>query len=107
MRQALQEGHAGAVVKKIIAGDLLEVIGVDDDGAPIVGETKNADRLKAVELAAKYVEPVISAVVDLTPREPASLTAGQLLDALPRLVRVLPGAAKVLEAIEVTGGVVD
>jgi hypothetical protein len=49
----------------------------------------------------------VQPMVDLTPREPVSLTATQLVDALPRLVRVLPGAAKVLQAIEVSGSVVD
>jgi hypothetical protein len=64
--------------------------------------------MMATKHAAAYAIGLpVQPMVDLTPREPVSLTAGQLLDALPRLVQVLPGAARVLQAIEVTGGVVD
>lgn len=105
MHRALVDGHAGVVVKKIIAGDLLEIIGRTDDGTPIIGETKNADRLKAIQIAASYdVGLPVQPTVDLTPREPAHLTGLQLAEALPRLVGLLPGKAqdkaRLLEAIE-------
>lgn len=111
MRRALQEGDAPTVVRKIISGDIQEILGVKD-GTPIVGETKNADRLKALQIAASYAEGLpVQPTVDLTPREPAHLAAGALLDAIPRLLGILPGnaqsKAKLLAAIEVEADVVE
>ena len=112
MHRALMEGDAGTVVKKIISGDILETLGRDEDGTPIVGETKNADRLVAIKLAASYdIGLPTQPTVDLTPQQPAQLTASALLDAIPRLLGILPGnaqhKAKLLEALEVTGEIVD
>jgi hypothetical protein len=112
MHRALMEGDAGTVVKKIISGDILETLGHDEDGNPIVGETKNADRLVAIKLAASYdIGLPTQPTVDLTPQQPAQLTASALLDAIPRLLGILPGnaqhKAKLLEALEVTGEIVD
>lgn len=111
MRRALQEGDAPTVVQKIISGDIREMLGVKD-GTPIVGETKNADRLKALQIAASYAEGLpVQPTVDLTPREPAHLAASALLEAIPRLLGILPGnaqsKAKLLAAIEVEADVVE
>jgi hypothetical protein len=111
MRRALIEGQAGTVVQRIISGDIAERLGFKD-GEEIVGETKNADRIKAIQLAASYAEGLpIQPTVDLTPQQPAHLAAVQLLDALPRLLEILPSTAKhkaqMLEALEVDGAVVD
>lgn len=112
MHRALVEGQAGAVVQRIISGDLLEVLGHRDDGTPIIGETKNADRLKAIQIAASYdVGLPVQPTVDLTPREPAHLTSVQLAEALPRLVGLLPGTvqgkAALLAALETDDDVVS
>jgi hypothetical protein len=112
MRRALIEGNAGEVTKKIIAGDLLELLGRQDDGTPIIGETKNADRIKAMQFAASYAEGLpVQPTVDLTPQAPAHLTGIQLAEALPRLVGLLPGKAqdkaRLLEAIEADYEVVE
>ena len=111
-RQALQNAKADIVLAKIIAGDLHEVIGMTKDGEPIVGETKNADRIKAMQLALSYAIGLpVQPTVDLTPREPAHVAASALIDAIPRLLGILPGnahsKAKLLEALEVEGEIVD
>jgi hypothetical protein len=53
MTAALRAGKAAEVVRDIISGDIYEQIGVDRDGRPIYGTTRNADRLRAVDLAAE------------------------------------------------------
>jgi hypothetical protein len=93
-RQALGDAKADVVLAKIISGDVLEALGTGEDGQPVVGATKNADRLGAIKLAASYAHGLpIQPTVDLTPKEHAHLTAQQLIEALPRLVSVLPGDA--------------
>jgi len=111
-RQALIESKAHIVLKKIIAGDLLEIVGRMDDGTPIIGETKNADRIQAMKLASAYAAGLpVQPTVDLTPREPAHLTAEQLAGALPRMIGLLPGhardKAKLLEALDADYEVVE
>jgi hypothetical protein len=111
-RQALGDAKADVVLAKIISGDVLEVLGTADDGQAVVGATKNADRLGAIKLAASYAHGLpIQPTEDLTPREPAHLTAQQLIEALPRLVSVLPGdagfKAKLLLAIETDAEIVS
>lgn len=112
MRRALQESDAGTVVRKIISGDIHDVLGVTKDGEPIVGETKNADRLKALQIAASYAHGLpVQATIDLTPQEPAVMAASALLEAIPRLLAILPGGSadkvKLLQGIEVDGEVVE
>jgi hypothetical protein len=68
--------------------------------------------MSATKHAAAYAEGLpIQPTVDLTPQQPAQLTASALLDAIPRLLGILPGNAqhkvKLLEALEVTGEIVD
>ena len=55
LERILDESKAVQVVGKIISGDILEKIGVDDDGTPIYGETRNADRLAAIKFASEHV----------------------------------------------------
>ena len=55
LERILDHSKAVEVVGKIISGDILEKIGVDDDGAPIYGETRNADRLAAIKFASEHV----------------------------------------------------
>jgi hypothetical protein len=100
------------VLSKMISGDIREVLGAGDDGRPIIGLTKNADRLGAIKLAASYAHGLpVQPTVDLTPREPAHLTAQQLIEALPRLLSVLSGdailKAKLLRTVEVDGDIVS
>jgi hypothetical protein len=66
MRAALEQGRAHVVVQKIISGDIAEHLGDDEQGAPIIGETKNADRLKAIQFAAGYSEGVPAQAVEHT-----------------------------------------
>lgn len=70
MKTALERGKAGVVVEKIISGDILEALGTDKEGNAIVGETRNADRLKAIEFAASYAEGKPAQPVDLRQTEP-------------------------------------
>jgi len=112
MRRALEDGKAGDVVQRIISGDIRESLGANDDGTPIIGDTKNSDRLGAIKLAASYAVGLpVQPVQDVTPREPAHLAANALLEAIPRLLGILPGAmqdrARLLKAIEVESGIVD
>jgi hypothetical protein len=111
-QKALRDAKADVVLAKIISGDVLEVLGTGDDGQPVVGSTKNADRLGAIKLAASYAHGLpVQPTVDLTPREPTHLTAQQLAEALPRLVSVLPKEAelkaKLLLAIETDAEIVS
>ena len=111
-RQALINAKADVVLAKIISGDLLEFLGTGTDGKPVIGPTKNADRVKAIQLATSYAEGLpVQPTVDLTPREPASLTAEQLAGALPRMIGLLPGhardKAKLLEALDADYEVVE
>jgi hypothetical protein len=97
MRQALEAGEAGKVVQRIISGDILEEIAQDDEGEPIYGDTKNADRLKAIQLAASYAEGLpVQPTVDLTPEQPVFLTASELV-----------AIARRLQAVEVSGRLVE
>lgn len=111
-RAALVQGNADVVLRKIISGDLHEEIGQSKDGEPIYGVTKNADRLKAMQLAASYAVGLpVQPTVDLTPRPAAEMTATALLEAIPRLLGILPGTAQskaqALQAVEVQGEVVE
>ena len=111
-KKALADSDAEVVLAKIISGDIHEVLGTSNDGQVVVGATKNADRLGAIKLAAAYAEGLpIAPTVDLTPREPAHLTAEQLAEALPRMVGLLPDAAlhkiKLLEALETDYRIVE
>lgn len=82
-RQALQEAKADIVLAKIIAGDLHEVIGVTKDGEPIIGETKNADRIKAMQLALSYAIGLpVQPTVDLTPPSHKPMPVVAILAAL-------------------------
>lgn len=38
------------VLREIISGGIVELVGTSRDGAPIVSATKNADRIKAIDL---------------------------------------------------------
>jgi hypothetical protein len=116
MQRALQEGDAGTVVKKIISGDILEVIATSDDGTPVVGDTKNADRLKAIQIAASYAEGLpVQPTIDLTPLEHKAAPVVAILAALGdpharALVAQHPelGArTRMLNAVEVEGSVVE
>lgn len=53
-RQALEDAKGIEVVKAIISGDIHERVGTDLDGGAIYGETKNKDRLGAIEFLANY-----------------------------------------------------
>jgi hypothetical protein len=112
MRRALIDGKAGDVVQKIISGDIRESLGTADDGTPIVGKTKNTDRVSAIKLAAAYAAGLpVQPTVDLTAREPAHLAVAALIEAIPRLLGILPGAmqqrVRLLEALEAESEVVD
>lgn len=59
---ALKKCKGLDVLQRIISGDIREIVAQGDSG-PIWGETKNSDRLKAVEMLAHYaygkpVQPV-------------------------------------------------
>lgn len=56
MTRVLKKGKAETVLTRIIAGDIQEQLGTTKEGDPIVGETKNADRLSAIKFAASYAE---------------------------------------------------
>jgi len=56
MAAALRAGKAAEVARDIISGDIHEQIGVDRDGQPIIGTTRNADRLRAIDLAAELAD---------------------------------------------------
>lgn len=103
--RALIKYRGVEVVAKIAAGDILEQLGTDDDGQPIIGQTKNADRIQATKFLASYAIGLpVQPVEDITPREPVMLAASALLDALPRLAAILPGGAtakaKMLAAVD-------
>lgn len=66
MDKALRDGKAPDVVREIMSGDILEQVGVDRKGAPIYGETRNTDRLKAIQLAASYAPGLPTQHVALT-----------------------------------------
>ena len=70
LRVALEAGKAPEVIQGIISGDILEHLGTDKEGREIIGETRNADRLKAIEFAAGYVEGKPTQPVDLHQAEP-------------------------------------
>mgnify|MGYP001573281101 CR=1 FL=1 len=70
LKVALEAGKAPEVIQGIISGDILEHLGTDKEGRAIVGETRNADRLKAIEFAAGYVEGKPTQPVDLHQAEP-------------------------------------
>jgi hypothetical protein len=68
--------------------------------------------MTATKHAAAYAEGLpVQPTVDLTPQQPTQLTAQQLLEAIPRLVNVLPGdaqgKAKLLKAIVVEASLVE
>jgi hypothetical protein len=110
--EVLQQAEGPAVLGKVLSGDIRERLGTSDDGTPIVGESKNADRIQAFKVLASYAHGLpVQPTVDLTPREPASLTAQQLIEAVPRLLSILPGdailKAKLLRAVEVDGDIVS
>ena len=52
--QALKSARALDVLKTIISGDILEQLGTTKKGKPIYGQTRNADRLRAIEFLAHY-----------------------------------------------------
>ena len=52
--KALRDSKALVVLRRMICGDIQEVIGTTKDGDPIYGETKNSDRLRAIEMLAHY-----------------------------------------------------
>jgi hypothetical protein len=106
MAAALRAGKAAEVVRDIISGDIYEQIGVDRDGQPIFGVTRNADRLRAVDLAAE--------LADLKPRKDVLVTVNQnqrtgeermadLLAALPKLLGALPVEKRAILAQAVRG----
>lgn len=68
MAAALRAGKAAEVVRDIISGDIYEQIGVDREGRPIYGKTRNADRLRAVDLAAE--------LADLKPKKHVNVAGG-------------------------------
>lgn len=68
MAAALRAGKAAEVTRDIISGDIYEQIGVDRGGKPIYGETRNADRLRAIDLAAE--------LADLKPKKDMQVAVG-------------------------------
>lgn len=53
MAAALRAAKAPEVLQAIIAGDIHEHLGYDRRGEPIIGQTRNADRLRAIDLGAE------------------------------------------------------
>ena len=53
LRTVLEEAGSSEVIKRIISGDISEVLGSTKTGELIVGTTKNRDRLAAIELASR------------------------------------------------------
>lgn len=52
--EILEDSNALQVLAKMISGEILEKLGETRDGEPIIGETKNKDRLGAIEFLARY-----------------------------------------------------
>jgi len=112
LARALKESRATEVLAEIISGDIHEELGHDRNGEPIIGTTKNADRIAAVKLAASYTEGLpVARVEDVTPRPAGELTADAVLEALPRILGAMAGGAaakaKALEAVEADFEVLD
>lgn len=66
LKEHLPPMRAAEIVGKIAAGDILEHLGDAKDGKPIIGETRNADRMRAVEFWADRVEGKTTQAVDMT-----------------------------------------
>lgn len=107
-RQALEQSKAHIVLKKIIAGDLLEITGYNDDGTPIVGETKNADRIKAMQLALSYAIGLpVQPTIDLTPPSHKPMPVIAILAALTDVRDPTHSAqVRMLEAIHAAAEIV-
>ena len=64
---------------KIACGDILEHVGDDTEGRPVYGETKNADRLRAIEWLANraFGMPRQSVEIDVNPQSPQLSETGE------------------------------
>jgi hypothetical protein len=73
--------HAVRLAGKIACGDILEHVGDDTEGRPVYGETKNADRLRAIEWLANraWGMPRQSVEVDLNPQSPQLTETGEVV----------------------------
>jgi hypothetical protein len=85
---------AADILVEVAAGDrILEHIGAKSDGTPIYAETKNSDRLNAIELMLAYVLGKPDQKLQLedeVPRETGEQTMARLAEAIPRLLARLP-----------------
>ena len=93
-RQALENADGMEVIKRMISGDIKEPLGRTKMGEPIYGETKNSDRLRAIEWLANYAEgkaPQTIEVKDVSPQtlETGEEVANRLREQLPRFESIL------------------
>lgn len=58
------------VVEGIISGDIRELLGKNADGEPIVGETRNSDRIRAIEYVTDRVLGKVPQSVEVTTPQP-------------------------------------
>ena len=112
LEAALRHSKAPDVLSEIIAGQIREQVGVDRKGEPIYAETKNADRIAAIKLAAAYTEGLpVARVEDVTPPGEGEVDAAALLQAIPRILNAMPHddglKARIANAIEADFEVVD
>lgn len=108
-RDSLDRVGALKVVEHIIAGDISEEIGRGKLGEIIYGETKNADRLKAVQFLAGYAHGMpTQKVEDVTQR--AAVAPVDVVALIPALLGVLQvpqqDRARLLQSVSIDAEVV-